>query len=209
MCVRTGCNAEPEQVRNPVIDCAKGIILIAVVLSHTCGFLIGTSMVVSYMAVLFVLCGYTQREDLLSANSVNWKALICKRVKNLLLPYLCWNIAVILVHAIRMMSTTPPPPRGVLWVCKQLVGVLYSRACLFPLGTEPNIWLFQVNGAVWFITALFSAYIIFYGSMRLMQGSTLLRKILILLLLLLISVSSHISPYSCLGALTPHFFALF
>lgn len=49
----------PKQERNPTIDCAKGIILIAVLLSHTCGFLIGGTKVASAlvicMAVTFIV----------------------------------------------------------------------------------------------------------------------------------------------------------
>lgn len=139
------------------------------------------------MAVLFVICGYTQRQDLTQKNHVPWKMLLCKRARNLLEPYLFWNIVVISIHAIRMLALDHAG--GVLlWSCRQLLGACYSRACLYLYGTDPNVRFFQVNGAVWFITALFSSYMIFYGSMRLMQRGTLLRKVLVILLLLLITV---------------------
>lgn len=124
------------------IDIARGIGIILVVLSHSAcpdlmywanGF---------FMPLFYVLTGYTDK-----TNKVN-RIVVEKKIKRLILPYLIFNIILLLVYNHHKTI--------------DLVGVLYSRYGVFR-GFEDNIYLLESgNRPLWFLTSLFTAYVLYY-----------------------------------------------
>lgn len=77
-----------------------------------------------------------------------------EKVKTLLVPYLIFNVLIILAA---YLSGLKEP------ALDDWIGVLYSRYALFPSVVEPNmIFLGSGNAPLWFLTSMFSAFALFY-----------------------------------------------
>ena len=72
-----------------------------------------------------------------------------KRARKLLIPYLFFNLLLLLYFR--------------RWSISGLYGILYSRYCIFPLGSENNYLMFiWGNYPMWFITSLLVSYLLYY-----------------------------------------------
>lgn len=128
------------------LDIAKGLGIIAVVLSHSqCSSLI---WIVSacYVPVFFVCSGYTLRRK----QDQSFKMFVKQKTRRLLLPYVLGMILILAFNFLAGMVLHQP-----FDVFRSTIGALYSRAELFPDGTDNNIMMLPMNSQpMWFLTAL-------------------------------------------------------
>ena len=127
------------------IDIAKGLGIILVVLSHTVYPEPMFPTLAFYVPVFFFCSGYTSSDI-----SVSLKDNFARHAIKLLKPYLFFNLLLILYF--RDFSL------------RAIFGVIYSRYCLYPFGTEPDIYnLFIVgNYPMWFLTCMVVTYLLYY-----------------------------------------------
>lgn len=97
------------------------------------------------MAMFFVTAGYT-------LNIKNARSFFYGKFHRLLVPYFIWGILGVIVNLVYT--------KGEMASYKDFAiaagGVLYSRYCFWPLGTEPNhYFLCNINSPLWFLTAIF------------------------------------------------------
>jgi len=136
-----------QTIRKDFIDIAKAIGLIMVIYVHTEGsfkFYGGF-----YIALFFIASGYVFKKK----NDIDFTKFIHSKWKRLVVPYVIFSILFILYF--KNIDTN------------SLIGVVYSRFCLFPFGTENNI-IFMESGnmVLWFLTAMFTSYLFFYLIIR-------------------------------------------
>lgn len=132
------------------IDVARGIGMLLVVIGHA----IGLTMYLTcfFMQLFFVLSGYLYQPGKSYGQNI-WK-----KVERLLVPYFAGSG--ILLSTFAIVGRTPAETKF------STIGVLYSRCCLYDVNSVPdskNIFFMDVaNGAMWYLTALFSASLIYY-----------------------------------------------
>ena len=128
------------------IDIAKGIGIILVVCSHTQAHDLMIWAVGFFVPIFYFCSGYMTTYSS-SKDSIVQKTK--KRAKKLLLPYIFFNLLLLLYFR--------------RWSITGLYGILYSRYCFFPLGSENNYDLFiWGNYPMWFITSLLVSYFLYY-----------------------------------------------
>ena len=128
------------------IDIAKGIGIILVVCSHTTAHDLMIWAVGFFVPIFYFCSGYMTTYSS-SKDSIAQK--MKKRARKLLVPYLFFNLFLILYFR--------------RWSITGLYGILYSRYCFFPLGSENNYDLFiWGNYPMWFITSLLVSYFLYY-----------------------------------------------
>lgn len=117
-----------------------------------------------YMPVFFILAGMTFREEPLEPFGVFVK----KKVQRLLLPYLGYNLFLFLFFLAKdLLRGTYSSGTSFF----PLLGILYSRNCLYPMGTEQNVYFMQIlNAPTWFLTCLFLTLVLFWFLQRVSQG---------------------------------------
>lgn len=119
------------------IDVAKGLGIILVVCSHVYHQLMDWALPF-FIPLFFIISGYCTTR----------KVSISGKFKKLILPYILFTILLMIVY----LDFKPI----------NFIGFVYSRWCLFPLGTESNILFFRIgNGPLWFLTSMFVAFILF------------------------------------------------
>jgi len=124
------------------VDIAKALALLFVIVGHTSwggkfGFL-GFCVPAFYF-----LSGYTYKKK---EREVKLKA------KRLLLPYILFNAILLTVYCSIKENIN----------INYGVGLLYSRYCLYPLGTNDNIQFLNLyNAPTWFLTSLFLSFLLF------------------------------------------------
>lgn len=124
------------------IDFAKLFALVLVILSHSSDHTLMSWSRIFFIPIFFICSGFTSKNNL----SIKGKA------KSLLIPYFLLNFLLFLFVSLLNKEIE----------YSGLAKILYSRYCLFPLGTEENIYFFTLlNFPLWFLTALFIAYIFF------------------------------------------------
>lgn len=144
------------------LDVTKGFLLIVVLLSHGCGFLFaGEYLTASYMAAFFFMAGYVHK----TANR-DYVLLLKRRAQQLLVPYMSWGVALIILSG---LDKNFYGEFSFLWLIKRIAGLLYSRYGVFPYGTDPNIFFLEKGGALWFITAMFCSYALFYIALYIIE----------------------------------------
>lgn len=160
-----------EKQRVLWMDIAKAFGILIVLIVHG-GFRLGPVTFFGgmfYMPVFFVLSGMT----------FNWKkeenfwTFVKKKAKRLLTPYLGYNLFLfgfffvkdaLLAGTVSLESFFP------------LLGILYSRNCLFKIDVANNIYFMQIlNAPTWFLTGLFISLVVFWGLMQAAGGE--LRKL--------------------------------
>lgn len=71
------------------------------------------------------------------------------KFKKLIIPYFFFSILLLIINK----SIT----------IFDIAGVLYSRWCIYPLGSDNNIYLLRSgNGPLWFLTSMFVSYTLFW-----------------------------------------------
>ena len=124
------------------IDIAKGIGILLVICSHVCPALMRWALP-CYIPLFFVISGYCTVSEFKISN----------KFKKLLIPYVFFSFLFLGLHS--------------SFDKKHLLGVLYSRYCLYPRGTEDNVFFLNVDNApLWFLTAMFVSYMAFWLLIR-------------------------------------------
>lgn len=181
------------------IDAVKGIAILLVLISHSdfwtfCnnhsqipGFThlkyIISLAIASYMPLFYFISGYTFKDR---------PNIISQRFKRLIPPYFKWGIAALL-YTWGIIYANGGNMRDYL---TPAAGLIYSRFLLLPENSSWNIHLFPLNAApLWFLTSLFTSYILFILLIRIKCKKTWL-LIGLLGLNLLLSFCPILLPWS-------------
>ena len=111
-----------------------------------------------------------------------------KKARRLLVPYFGYNLFLFLFFFVKNDLLAGQVSAQSFF---PLLGILYSRNCLFPADAPGNVYFMQIlNAPTWFLTCMFLAYLIFWLLMRAAKGN--MKKALYLNFgLLLASVLLH------------------
>lgn len=144
------------------MDVAKGIGIILVLLGHSCGIPLASAYVNSfYMAMFFVVAGYVWHPS-----DKGYGQTIARRLKRILIPYFGYNGLLFAYFVARQILAGVIGGHETATAAEYLqaiIGVFYSRNFLW-VGREENIYFFKLlNDPVWFLTAMCTASLIFYG----------------------------------------------
>lgn len=142
-----------DNQRNEVMDIAKGIGIILVMLSHGCGFPFAGYYITSYyIALFFVISGYFYKPG----RSI--KESIVRKGKRLLLPYLQYTLILFFLYCICGRFDTLQEAFAAI------SGAIYSRYCFYFPKDLPynNRFFLMANSPLWFLTAMFISCIPFY-----------------------------------------------
>ena len=126
------------------IDIAKGIGIILVVLSHTVHSELMYYTSAFFVPIFFFCSGYTSYKKDISFNHCFFQQAV-----KLLKPYLFFSI--LLLFYFQDYSL------------RAIAGIFYSRYCLYPFGTEPDICRFMIIGnyPMWFLTCMVIANLLY------------------------------------------------
>lgn len=127
------------------IDITKGLAIILVVYSHSVYPDPISYTYAFYVPVFFFCAGFTS-----SKKNFSLKDNFIRHAIKLLKPYLFFNIILILFfHSFSLRA---------------LLGVLYSRYSLYPLGTSTDICNLFIAGnyPLWFLTSMVISYLLYY-----------------------------------------------
>lgn len=131
------------------VDIAKGIGIMIVCFGHSGAEDVVISWIGGFIVPLFfVLSGYMYRDKGIPIG----RDLLVK-ARKLLKPYLFFSALLLVIY------------KCFEW--NDFVGVFYSRYCLFPRDAAENIFFMRAtNSPMWFLTAMFAAYPLFYLIIR-------------------------------------------
>lgn len=132
------------------IDIARGIGMILVVAGHAVG--ISMYLTCFFMQLFFVLSGYVYKQG------KSYKENVKRKAERLLIPYFSGSIALLIIYKILGRTSQETIFSG--------IGILYSRYCFYNVESitdKENIFFLNIaNGATWYLTALFTAGVIYY-----------------------------------------------
>lgn len=163
-----------EKQRILWMDIAKAFGIVIVLIVHG-GLSLGPVTFLGgmfYMPVFFVLSGmtFTWKEE------EKFGTFVRKKARRLLLPYLGYNLFLFALFFVkdRVLGGTVSSASFF-----PLLGILYSRNCLFKMGAVSNIYFMQIlNAPTWFLTGLFVSLVIFWILMEASRGEP--RKLLVM-----------------------------
>lgn len=125
------------------VDIAKGMGIVLVVCSHSDALGLMWLFMGMFVPIFYFCAGYTFTMKGTLKDSMK------KRFRKLFVPYVFFNL--------------------LLFVCflhfslRELLGMFYSRYCLYPLDVEPNVkFLTSGNYPMWFLTSMILSYLFFY-----------------------------------------------
>ena len=155
-----------EKKRVLWLDIAKALGILVVLLVHT-GKSFGPVSFFGgmfYMPIFFILAGMTFRYK----PEERFGSFVKKKAKRLLVPYFGYNLFLFLFFFLKndllagQMSAESFFP---------LLGILYSRNCLFPMDSPANVYFMQIlNAPTWFLTGMFVSYLLFWLVMKAAEG---------------------------------------
>lgn len=145
-----------ERIR--YLDIAKGISLLLVMVSHSCGmpFGMGKYFTAFYIQIFFILSGLTYK----SGRTVGEN--IFKRFKGIIIPYFIYSLLIIIINFV--LGNV----KSIEGLVNAGIGMLYSRYCFYPIDyTGENRYFLQIgNSPMWFLTTIFISSCIFYIAME-------------------------------------------
>ena len=125
------------------VDIAKGIGIVLVVCSHSDALSLMWLMMGMFVPIFYFCSGYTYLKKGTMKECMN------KRFRKLFVPYLFFNVFMFVAF--------------MHFSVREIVGMLYSRYCLYPLYDTPNIkFLTSGNYPMWFLTSMIVSYLFFY-----------------------------------------------
>lgn len=134
--------------RYKYLDVARGIGLLLVIISHSCG--LSRYLIYYYIQLFFVVSGYIYKEGR------SYQENVAKKAKRLLIPYFGYSAILLAFYALtgRTFEETKA----------SALGILYSRCCLYDTTTHTdNVYLFTIaNGAMWYLTAFFVTSLVYH-----------------------------------------------
>lgn len=176
------------------IDAVKGVLIILVVLSH-CGQInnsyihhIMQILPAGYVSTFFVLAGYnTKKEDFLPAMK--------KKSKRLIIPYFVYGAFIIFLYT---LLNTIQGGFSAQELLHNIIALSYSRFSIYKPGTEANIFLLPSSvSPLWFLTAMFIAYIWFYIYLELQsKASKYLCITIYIAITMLLANNNFLFPWS-------------
>ena len=155
-----------EKQRILWMDIAKALGILIVLIVHG-GISLGPVTFLGgmfYMPVFFVLAGmtFTWKEE------EGFGTFVKKKACRLLVPYFGYNIFLFLFFFIKDSLLTGKVSSESFF---PLVGILYSRNCLFEMDAVHNVYFMQIlNAPTWFLTGLFVSLVIFWILMKIAKG---------------------------------------
>ncbi len=149
-----------EKKRIAWMDMAKGLGILLVLVNHGELSLGPVTWLggMFYMPIFFVLAGMTfsVREE------ESFGAFVRRKARRLLVPYALYNLFFFLLFFCRDLLLAGGISRRSFL---PLVGILYSRNCLFPPGVGTNVnFMTVLNAPTWFLPCLFLS-LLFYGGL--------------------------------------------
>lgn len=167
------------------IDGIKGLGILLVMISHLgIAFAWQPYVCACYMAMFFVVSGYTYKNK----DSIN--VYMANRAKRLLIPWLFWGEAIVIIVGVFSGYS----------VKKIFINVLkhlYSRFCFFPYGQEPNVFFMDCgNSPLWFFTALFVSSVAYKILMKYVGRKRALVVIIYVLITIMMSKLPVLLPWS-------------
>lgn len=163
-----------EKKRIGWMDISKALGILVVLIVHTEISLGSVTFLggMFYMPVFFVLAGMTFSYH----SEESLPNFMKKKAKRLLIPYFGYNLFLFLIFFFKDSVLTGQIGKQSFF---PLLGILYSRNCLKPMGDSDNIYFMQIlNAPTWFLTGLFVSLVVFWILMRVSDGDD--RKLLLL-----------------------------
>jgi len=118
-----------------------------------------------YMPVFFVLAGMTFRYQ----PEERFGSFLKKKAKRLLVPYLGYNLFLFLFFFVKDNLLSGQVTKESFF---PLLGILYSRNCLYEMGNPDNVFFMQIlNAPTWFLTGLFVTLAVFWLMMKVSKGT--------------------------------------
>lgn len=160
----TDAETKSSNKRNPIIDIMKGIGIFFVVVGH-CGIPIGLFIYTFHMALFFMLSGYCLSSKY-SASPSGWYKLIKNKFFRLYIPFVCISIIFNLLHNYFMdINLITDNPQFLTGYLGNFFGLNQRYSDI--LAVIKNTLLFEpqehVLGPTWFLSALFSALVLYAG----------------------------------------------
>lgn len=134
--------------RYKYLDIARGIGLMLVIISHSCG--LSHYLINFYIPLFFLVSGYIYKEGRSYGENISRKA------KRLLIPYFGYSALLFAFYAAIRRNASE--------ILESAFGIVYSRYCLYDTTQfADNRYLFTVaNGAMWYLTAFFAASLVYH-----------------------------------------------
>lgn len=124
------------------VDIAKGFGILLVVCSHSDALDFMWLMMGMFVPIFYFCSGFTYVKKGSFMETTN------KRFIRLFVPYLFFNFLMLLIFQ--------------HFSLRELVGIVYSRYCLYPLDYTPNVkFLTSGNYPMWFLTSMIVTYYLF------------------------------------------------
>lgn len=147
-------NQVVSEERITYLDIAKGISILLVMVSHSCGFPFETGKYFTafYIQLFFIVSGLTyKRRRTVKEN-------VLRRVKGIIVPYFIYNIIIVVINIVLGKIG------NIKLLLETIEGILYSRYCYYPIDYmgENRYFLRIGNSPLWFLTAMFISSCIFY-----------------------------------------------
>ena len=155
-----------EKKRVLWLDIAKALGILVVLLVHT-GKSFGPVSFFGgmfYMPIFFILAGMTFRYK----PEERFGSFVKKKAKRLLVPYFGYNLFLFLFFFLKNDLLAGQVSAESFF---PLLGILYSRNCLFPMDSPANVYFMQIlNAPTWFLTGMFVSYLLFWLVMKAAEG---------------------------------------
>lgn len=134
-----------EKKRLEFVDIAKGIGIMIVCFGHSGAESVVISWIGGFIVPLFfILSGYMYKDKGIPVGKD-----LYNKARKLLKPYLFFSVILLVIY------------KCFEW--NDIVGVFYSRYCLYGYHVQDNIFFMRAtNSPMWFLTAMFAAYPLFY-----------------------------------------------
>lgn len=165
-----------DNIRVRYLDIAKGISLLLVMVSHSCGLPFGSKYFTSfYIQVFYILSGISYKRGRTLGENIH------KRFKGIIIPYFKYNFIIIAINIILGNLKT------VEALIKAIIGSIYSRYCLYPIKyLGENRFFLQIgNSPMWFLTTIFLSSCMFYFIVERINGRKRLLYIYCIVLIML------------------------
>lgn len=170
-----------ENSRIVWLDALKGIGILLVIVSHSnCQLPFVNFFIAGYIQLFFIAAGFTYRSSLNSISFCRKKAI------RLLLPYFTYGLLTLLFFTLMGGQNFLKGICGLLYGCYSLEAYPNCDFKILPIGTQP----------LWFLPAMFSAYMVLCIKERIAKEKRLFFFILILMIQLGLSSQTYLLPWS-------------
>lgn len=135
------------------LDAAKGYGILLVIIGQIYSNGLLGWLIPGFMPLFYLAAGFTDHYCF----SVD---VIVTKAKRLLIPYIVYGLFAVLFYDLFGSKSS-----GLcIGSMHEWLGLLYSRFCLYPLGTEPNVYFLPLKASapLWFLTSLFLGFVLYY-----------------------------------------------